>query len=118
MKSLTTCNVNRPVPYRVAGAGIGVQGTARVCRDFARGYALGRVAPTSRASYERRWGMWLKWRSKARKSPWILDDPEEHEVVQELAEFMGYRGAVLVNREATVKGDLSQTVPKPVIAAE
>ena len=50
--------------------------------------------------------MWLKWRSKAEKSPWIPDDLEEHEVVQELAEFMGYSGAVLGNREATIKGKL------------
>ena len=69
--------------------------------------------------------MWLKWRSKARKSPWNSEELDEHEVVQELAEFMGYSGAVLGDREATAKGKLvavklyhRQLVPEQVIASK
>lgn len=77
-----------------------------MCKDFARDYALGRVGDATRRAYERRWGMWEGWKIETGRSPRIKKEVEETEVVQHLAQFMAYCGALLGNQEATIRGKL------------
>ena len=46
----------------LAGARAGEGGAADVFGDFARGYALGRVAASTRNNYEENWRMGVIWR--------------------------------------------------------
>ena len=57
------------LPQEVEGEGTGGEGTAGLFRDLARGYELGRVATSSRAAYEGRWRMWVKWKTIVGESP-------------------------------------------------
>ena len=75
-------------------------------RDIARGYALGRVAASTRATYERAWRMWVEWREWRKKSCWLDARMSEAELVEELVEFMAYCCAVRGNKETTVAGKM------------
>ena len=77
-----------------------------MCRDFARSYALGRVAASTRKTYTGAWNMWIKWRERVHKSPWIAKGSEEGEIVEELAEYMAYCSANLGNMDSTIMGKL------------
>ena len=75
---------------RLVGAATEGGGAAHVFGDIARGYAFGKVAASTRKSYEAKWGMWVGWRSWVGKECWLQNDMGEMEPVEELAEFMGY----------------------------
>lgn len=49
--------------------------------------------------------MWVEWRYKVEKSTWMTD-VSKAEVVDELAEFMGYCSEVLGNMESTTREKL------------
>ena len=63
---------------------------ADVFGDIARGYAFGRVAASTRRTYEASWRLWVNWRSSVGKGCWLQKVMGEMELVAELAEFMGY----------------------------
>ena len=56
---------------RLAGAGAGGGGAAHVFGDTARGYEFGKVATSTRKTYEANWRMWVSWRSWVGKACWL-----------------------------------------------
>ena len=88
------------------GARVGNGGVARVFGDTARGYAFGRVAPSTRRTYEANWRMCVSWRSFKGKECWLRKDMAEMELVGELVEFMGCCCAGKENKESTIVGKL------------
>ena len=75
--------------------------------DFAHGYALGRVAKSTRKTYAQGWRRWVSWRVLRRKGNWLGRDMSEGELVEELADLMAYCFAERKNKEATVAGKLA-----------
>lgn len=98
---------NRRMPRnRLAGAGTGGRGAADVFGDIARGYAFGKVAASTRKTYEANWKLWVSWRSFVGKGSWLQKELGEMELVAELTEFMGYCCAEKGNKETTIAGKL------------
>ena len=50
--------------------------------------------------------MWVKWWEWRNKSCWLDARVSERELVEELAKFMAYCGAVRGNKETTVAGKI------------
>ena len=93
---------------RLADAEVGNGGAAHVFGDIAGGYPFGRVARSTRRTYEANWRMWVSWRSFIRKKCWLRKYKMEMELARELVEFMGYCFACAGkgNKESTIVGKL------------
>lgn len=74
----------------MVGAGVEGEREPSTCRDFAREYALGRVATSIRKTYAGARNMWIRWGERVGKSPWISRDTDETEVIGELPECTAY----------------------------
>ena len=93
-------------PNCLAGARAGEGGAADVFIDFARRYALGRVATSTRKNYEANWRMWVSWRTVRRKEICLDSEMEEAEMVKELAQYMAFCCALKRKKKATASGKL------------
>lgn len=73
------------------------------------GYAAGRVARSSRRSYEGGWRMRLGWKNSIRKWCWLKEGASEIELVDELTAFMAYCSAVQGGQRRDYKGENSSS---------
>lgn len=77
--------------YCLAGAGAEPGGREEdMFADFSRGYALARVAESTRRAYAAGWMLWVSWRMCQRKGCWLCPEMGVREVVEEVAQFMAF----------------------------
>ena len=74
-------NLTKESPQTVWHARAGQGGAADVFGDFAIGYAVGRVAASTRKTYEANWRVWVSWRTYAQKGIRLDPDMEQAEMV-------------------------------------
>jgi len=74
--------------------------------NVARGYAFGRVAASTRKTYEVNWGMWVSWKSLVGKECWLNKYMGHLELAERLAEFMRCCRAGKGNKKSTIVGKL------------
>ena len=74
--------------------------------DLARGYAFGRVATSTKKTYEANWRMWVSCRKYAGKGIWLEEEMGKAGMATEQVQHMAFCCAVKKNKEATVAGKL------------
>ena len=72
--------------------------------NFARGYAFGRVAMSTRKTCEANWRVWVSWRMYAKKGIWLEEEIEEAGMVEALVQYMAFCFTLKKNKGATNAG--------------
>lgn len=86
----------------MAGANTASGREADVFGDFARGSAFGRVAASTRMTYEAIWKMWLSWRTCAEMEIWLDAEMGDARMIEELAQYVAFSCAMKRIDERTV----------------